>query len=223
MFCLPPSGLHTARMRRLWMLPLAMSGALLFPSCSSTGGGPTVTTGARTFNNPMGLGPFDASGNYVEAWADAPHKWPTRPRPTAPTPSLEIPTPNPVVPPATLPTAIAASDPAGNPPAITKAPGPINSPPEVAALNPAKPKPATKPAVKTTAKTTAAKPTVKTTAKATAAKPKNKSATNYTVKKGDTLYDLSKRFGTPIAAIQRANGLKGSNLSIGKKLVIPRY
>jgi len=205
------------------MLPLAMSGALLFPSCSSTGGGPTVTTGPRTTNNPMGLGPFDAHGNYVEAWADAPHKWPTRPRSTAPTPSLEIPTLDPVLPPATLPTAIAASDPAGNPPAITKAPDPINSPPEVAALTPTKPKPDakakldTKPVAKVVVKAPA-KPVAKV-----AAKPKNKSATNYTVKKGDTLYDLSKRFGTPIAAIQRANGLKGSNLSIGKKLVIPRY
>jgi len=43
----------------------------------------------------------------------------------------------------------------------------------------------------------------------------------YQVKAGDTLGGISKRFGTSIASIQAANGLKGSNLRIGQRLQIP--
>ncbi|MDA0767798.1 MAG: LysM peptidoglycan-binding domain-containing protein [Verrucomicrobia bacterium] len=39
---------------------------------------------------------------------------------------------------------------------------------------------------------------------------------------GDTLYSLGRRYGTSVAAIQKANGLRGTNIVIGKTLVIPR-
>jgi membrane-bound lytic murein transglycosylase D len=42
------------------------------------------------------------------------------------------------------------------------------------------------------------------------------------VKKGDTLYALALRHNTSVSAIQKANGIKGSNLTIGKSLTIPR-
>ncbi len=60
------------------------------------------------------------------------------------------------------------------------------------------------------------KPTVKVT-------PKRKSPIRHTVKKGDTLWALSRKYKTTVTAIQRANGLKGTNLKIGRRLLIPRY
>ena len=53
-------------------------------------------------------------------------------------------------------------------------------------------------------------------------------ATNYggtsshVVSKGDTLYNLSKRYGTSVAAIQSANGLNDSTIVLGTSLNIPR-
>jgi len=53
-------------------------------------------------------------------------------------------------------------------------------------------------------------------------------ATNYggtsshVVSKGDTLYNLSKRYGTSVAAIQSANGLSDTTIVLGTSLNIPR-
>ncbi|RME58998.1 MAG: LysM peptidoglycan-binding domain-containing protein, partial [Candidatus Dadabacteria bacterium] len=44
----------------------------------------------------------------------------------------------------------------------------------------------------------------------------------YKVKSGDTLWTLSKRFGTSISAIKRASNLRSSKLIKGQKLRIPR-
>lgn len=43
----------------------------------------------------------------------------------------------------------------------------------------------------------------------------------HTVSKGDTLYNISKRYDTSIAAIQSENGLSGTALSIGQRIRIP--
>ena len=43
----------------------------------------------------------------------------------------------------------------------------------------------------------------------------------HTVKKGDTLSALSRRYDVSVSAIQRANGLRGSVIGLGKKLRIP--
>jgi len=43
----------------------------------------------------------------------------------------------------------------------------------------------------------------------------------HTVSKGDTLYNISKRYATSIAAIQSENGLSGTALSIGQRIRIP--
>lgn len=54
-------------------------------------------------------------------------------------------------------------------------------------------------------------------------KPKPKpSSTIHTVRKGDTLYGLAKKYGTSVGTIQRANGIKGSTIRIGQKIKIPR-
>lgn len=60
------------------------------------------------------------------------------------------------------------------------------------------------------------RPTVK-------AKPKRKPPIRHTIKKGDTLWALSQKYKASVTAIQRANGLKGTNLKIGRRLLIPRY
>ncbi|HEX6201504.1 MAG TPA: DUF5715 family protein [Thermoanaerobaculia bacterium] len=43
----------------------------------------------------------------------------------------------------------------------------------------------------------------------------------YRVRSGDTLWSISRRFGTSISAIQHANGLGGSALRVGQTLTIP--
>ena len=42
----------------------------------------------------------------------------------------------------------------------------------------------------------------------------------HTVKKGDTLYALSKQYGTTVEQLMKLNDLKGNSLSIGDKLII---
>lgn len=68
-------------------------------------------------------------------------------------------------------------------------------------------------AAKTPAKQTAAKKSKPKTAAA--------STTTYTVRRGDNLSKIAKRFGTTVAAIQKANGMSGTRLDIGDKLKIP--
>ena len=43
----------------------------------------------------------------------------------------------------------------------------------------------------------------------------------YIVKKGDSLYKISKRFKTDIGAITEVNGLASDKLALGTKLIIP--
>ncbi len=43
----------------------------------------------------------------------------------------------------------------------------------------------------------------------------------YTVKKGDSLYSIARRYDTTIDTIKKLNNLKTNNLSIGQKLNIP--
>ena len=48
--------------------------------------------------------------------------------------------------------------------------------------------------------------------------------TAITLREGETLYNLSRRFGVPVSAIVAANGLKdASSVSAGDKIVIPTY
>lgn len=43
----------------------------------------------------------------------------------------------------------------------------------------------------------------------------------YTVKKGDTLYNIARNYNTTVTAIQSLNNLSTSALSVGQKLLIP--
>ncbi len=53
-------------------------------------------------------------------------------------------------------------------------------------------------------------------------KPAAKKSTTHTVKSGDTLSSLSRRYGVPIQSIKKANNLKSDRIINGRKLVIPR-
>ena len=44
----------------------------------------------------------------------------------------------------------------------------------------------------------------------------------HTVVEGDTLYSLGRRYGTSVSAIQRANGISGTNIRLGRSLKIPK-
>ncbi|QQL44690.1 LysM peptidoglycan-binding domain-containing protein [Sulfuriroseicoccus oceanibius] len=46
-------------------------------------------------------------------------------------------------------------------------------------------------------------------------------STSYTVVRGDSLWKISRKFGVSVGAIQRANGISGSNIQIGQTLKIP--
>ena len=43
----------------------------------------------------------------------------------------------------------------------------------------------------------------------------------YIVKKGDTLYGISNQFGVSVTELAELNGIRGSNLQIGRELLIP--
>lgn len=78
----------------------------------------------------------------------------------------------------------------------------------------------TKPVARPTSSATVSKPKPKPVSKPKP-KPKPKS-TYHSVRKGDTLYGLAKRYGTSVSAIQRANGISGSTIRIGQRVKIPR-
>ncbi|MFP4476825.1 MAG: LysM peptidoglycan-binding domain-containing protein [Desulfatibacillaceae bacterium] len=46
-------------------------------------------------------------------------------------------------------------------------------------------------------------------------------STTHRVRRGDSLWNLARRYGTTVAAIQRTNGLSGSRLNVGQSLTIP--
>ncbi len=46
-------------------------------------------------------------------------------------------------------------------------------------------------------------------------------AMTHTVRQGDTLYSLARRYGTTVQAIRKLNNLKGNKLAIGKRLRVP--
>lgn len=54
-----------------------------------------------------------------------------------------------------------------------------------------------------------------------APKTTTSAATTYTIKSGDTLNKIAKAHGTTIQALQAANGMKTTQLQVGKKLKIP--
>ena len=52
--------------------------------------------------------------------------------------------------------------------------------------------------------------------------PPRPTTRSHTVRKGDTLYGLAKKYGTTVSAIQKANALRGTTIRLGQTLKIPR-
>lgn len=180
--------------------------AMLLSSCGNNG----KTAG----NNPYSTGPFDSRGNYVEEWADNPSKWKRGGGGSASKPgeSLVI---NDEPPADSVPIPTVENTPQPGPirtTTVVSNPTPITTVRKTTTTTaPSKPKPSTASTSKPKPKTVAAKP-----------KPKKPATARYTIKKGDTLSGIASRNGTSVAALQRANGIKGSLIQPGKTLVIPK-
>jgi LysM repeat protein len=203
-------------MRLRWFSLPAAALVVAFPACTNTGG--------STASNPGGTGPFDSRGNYVEAWADSPSKWKEGSRQIADAePELPPASDIPVIPPPVL--------------AVNETPKPVSTSTTVVykktptrtsagSASSSVANNSTKPKARTSS--SGSKPVVvkpKTTPKpkvVAKAKPKPKAAARHTVRSGDNLYSIAKRYGTSVSALQKANGVKGAMIKPGQTLTIPK-
>lgn len=161
--------------------------------------------------NPV-VGPFDKDGNYVEAWADNPpppskKSWFHREKKPKDEP---VPTPTPTPTPQYVSNNTPVPQQVVNYRQVT--PEPVQRPETVRVSKPVyTPKPVVqskpKPVVQAKAKP---KPT-----------PKSAPSRSHKVVKGDTLYNISNRYGTSVSALQKANNISGTNIRIGQTLKIP--
>jgi LysM repeat protein len=216
--------------------PVALSSILisvLFSSCGNQG---NPTAGGK---HPRGTGPYDANGNYVEAWADNPSKW-GKPR-SSPVYSDDTPmiAANEQPPDDAIPLSSGGATFVNNTTRSSREVNVTTRTRESAATAgrnadrrvASAPKP--KPAVRATADTRKApaskaiasntkkpKPTERSAGKS---KSKTQAPTRYVIKKGDSLSKIAARHKTTVTALQRANGIKGTLIHPGKTLVIPRY
>lgn len=53
------------------------------------------------------------------------------------------------------------------------------------------------------------------------AEPPPPGSTKYTVKQGDSLWKISRKFKITVDALRKANGLKNDRLQIGQELIVP--
>ncbi|MCX8239164.1 MAG: LysM peptidoglycan-binding domain-containing protein [Akkermansiaceae bacterium] len=86
------------------------------------------------------------------------------------------------------------------------------------------PRPVAKPRPVTTAKVTPKprpRPVVKPKPRPKPVVAKRKSI-KHMIKKGDTLWGLSRRYGVSVTAIQKANRISGTNIRAGKTILIPK-
>ena len=166
------------------------------------------------------VGPFDENGNYVEALADAPVRKNIFPRKSrSARKSKEK-------------AAKVAKAPKRSQRSKSSKPSRsqsiTSSAPRTVVITPS-PKPTqakakSKPKPKPTTSTTVARPKPKPQSKPkpVLVKPKKPAPVRHRVASSDTLYGLSRKYGVTVAAIQRANGLKGTTIVTGRTLLIPR-
>jgi len=198
MFCQIGRMIHHPAMKTVIWLPSLCLLILFVGGCTNN-----QTAG----NDPLGTGPFDSRGNYVEEWANDPSKWRKPGGSTRPPSGDEVPT-------------IARNEqppPNSNPLAPKTAPATKPAPTPVVSM----PKETSRPTA--TPKSTPTKP--KTTVVKAKPKPKPKpkpKTTRYVVKKGDSLSAIASRNGSSVSAIQRANGISGTLIRPGQSLVIPK-
>jgi len=207
---------------------LAFSLALGSLAVLSCGGGDSSI--AASDYNP-GYGPFDKNGNYVEAWADKPAKkhWWARKGTTTPASSAKP--KSTAIASNTKPksTALASNTTSSRAPGsvstVSRSSSSYRRPTTTVVSDPAPrpaytPKPTYTPKAKPKPAYTPPKPKPKPTPKPV--KPKKPAPIRHLVKKGDTLYGLSRKYGTTVSAIQRANRMSGTTIVTGKTLLIPR-
>lgn len=182
---------------------LTLGLAVLLTSCGSTPSGDSITV-VQTRGFQPNHGPFDSSGNYIESWADKPPKrvYVSKDQyaKLGKKERRQIQKPPVVAPPRTQPV-------------VRPEPRYVASTPPVKRPTYVKPTPkkVTKPA-----------PKPKPKRASVAVKPKAKPPVVHKVKKGDTLYGLSRKYKSSIGAIQRANKLNSTHIGIGDRLIIPR-
>jgi len=188
------------------ILPLL---CLLIASCGSSGGKDSPSS-----YNP-GYGPFDQDGNYIEEWADKPAKkrwWGSSKKKDDPKTAVakkETPKPKVTSKPKVTPKSVASTTPI--PKTTYTAPRPVTQPVSIP------PKEYRAPTTTTyTPPVSKPKPTV---VKVT---PNKKAPIRHTIRRGDTLYGLSKRYGASVSAIKKANGLSGNTIITGRSYLIPR-
>lgn len=180
-------------------------------SCGSNG---NVVKVSQTNGFQQNHGPFDSNGNYIENWADNPPV-----RKIAWKPSVPVkPTTKPISNPISKPTRNIFSS------FVKAKPAPVPNNTTVARTAPPTPTYTTPPPTRT-AYTPPKKTTPPVVVKKSTAKkitPKAKPPIVHTIKKGDTLSGLARKYGTTVAAIQKVNNIRGTNIVLGKKLTIPR-
>jgi len=223
-----------------------LAGLLLLSSC----GGYRQTMdlspeSMRTPSHSMSRGdyPFDAEGNYRDSWAaagsgrfpgarnsftsddsDLPPVRATLPPEPRRVVVVQQPPPEPPPPPSPVRMAPQPAESFAPPPPVVES-QPVTQPqrptpvetvsrsrpvPETAKRAPVPSKPAPKVATKTPAKPK------------TPGKVATKRAARHTIKAGDTLSSLSRRYGVSIAAIKKANAMKSDLLINGKSVTIPK-
>ena len=220
---------HNAMRPILWLPFSSVLILMLLNGCANNSG--------SAGNAALGTGPFDSAGNYREEWANDPSKW-RKPGSRTPQPAAgdnlpviaknEEPPPNanPLAPagpynPKTSSSRVKPLPPVAaqrTEPPTTRAskttPGVVKARPE-----------ATASAARTSQKSTSSVAKTKTKAKPGVAKAKAKTkptSERYIVKKGDSLSAIASRNRSSVSAIQKANGISGTLIHPGDKLVIPK-
>ena len=200
---------HIKHLAKALIPVIAASLASLFSSCSAPSG--NLITVVETGGYQQNHGPFDGNGNYIESWADkAPKrqyvtrqqyaKLNRKSRKSRRTPRV-APTPQPIYQPEQRL---------------------VSHTPAVASVQP-KPKAVSSPKTSSRPKTASRpKASSRPKPKSVAVKPKAKPPVIHNVKRGDTLYGLSRKYKTTIDSIQRANKLNTTHIGIGERLIIPR-
>lgn len=160
-------------------------------------------------NDPLGTGPYDAQGNYHEEWADDPSKW-RKPGKRPATSGDDLPM-------------IAQNEqpPLNANPLATPS---QKLPPADGEVEIASRSRTTSSAPKSKSRQTASSSEPKRSTKSSSSsRTKSKSkTTRHTVKKGDSLSSIAKKYGSSVSAIQKANGIKGTLIRDGRSLVVPK-
>jgi LysM repeat protein len=204
--------LHHPAMQPILWLPISCALILILTGCANKGD----TAG----NNPQGTGPFDKDGNYIDSLANDPSKWSKPGKRPSSGDDLPVIAKNEEPPPNANPLAPQGAFPKTSTSRVKSTPPPPKQPSETPKTTVTKPTPSV---AKTTPKPKPSTTKAKSKPKPSVAKSKSKpKSARYVVKQGDNLWDIARRNGTSVSAIQKANDLSGTLIHPGKSLVVPK-